>query len=205
MKPNGYFPLNAPGSLSLFISVSLFLSSLTRHSRSLPPHLFRWFVFSLSQRCFFSPQCFFNLFTVHSPTSPLYNTTSLFITPPLCLLCPAFFITVLSLVRPMFLSTSLPSKLFPLCLVEVESDVGTPRRRPLSLCPCWSPEGNVTSPPLLTGVAGYRGNRTDLHYLPGSSPCCPPSTLTPFPLYPTTTFVWNWAQYVSPKCSKSQL
>ncbi|KAK1887694.1 Protein-methionine sulfoxide oxidase mical3a [Dissostichus eleginoides] len=44
----------------------------------------------------------------------------------------------------------------------VEPYVGMPRRRPLSLCPCWSPEGNVTSPPPLTVVAGYRGNCRDL-------------------------------------------
>ncbi|XP_067445266.1 protein-methionine sulfoxide oxidase mical3a isoform X25 [Thunnus thynnus] len=41
----------------------------------------------------------------------------------------------------------------------VEPFVGMPRRRPLSLCPCCSPEGNVTSPPRLTVVAGYHGNR----------------------------------------------
>ncbi|KAM6926679.1 protein-methionine sulfoxide oxidase mical3a isoform 13-T13 [Lycodopsis pacificus] len=38
----------------------------------------------------------------------------------------------------------------------VEPFVGMPRRRPVSFCPCWSPEGNVTPPP---PVAGYHGNR----------------------------------------------
>lgn len=57
--------------------------------------------------------------------------------------------------------TSLPH-IISLCLVEVEPIVEMPRRRPLSLCPCCSPEGNITLPHLLTVVEGYLGNCKDL-------------------------------------------
>lgn len=44
-------------------------------------------------------------------------------------------------------SSSLPHTL-PLYLVEVETFARIPCRRALSFCPCWSPEGNTTPPPL---------------------------------------------------------
>lgn len=79
--------------------------------------------------------------------------------------------SVLSLLHYFHHSVSLLSNDVPiypqtlsLCLVEVEPFVTVPRRRPLSFCPCCSPEGNVTSPPLFTVVAGYLGNRKDLQY-----------------------------------------
>lgn len=45
----------------------------------------------------------------------------------------------------LFLSLSVSSSLFG--PFEVEPSGGTPRRRPLSFCPCCVQEGNVTSPP----------------------------------------------------------
>lgn len=74
--------------------------------------------------------------------------------------------------------------LFPLalpCLVlfEVEPSGGTPRRRPLSFCPCCVQEGNVTSPTLphcLRGAAatvvqqGAKAQQTSLLSLTPASP-----------------------------------
>lgn len=98
---------------------------------------------------------------------------------------------------PMFTSSSLPSKLFPLCLMEVEPYEGTARRRPVSLCPCWSPEGNVTLPPLMAGVAVLPWQPCG-PTIQGSAPCCCPGPFTPYPsscgcgtehsMFPTCTF-----------------
>lgn len=98
---------------------------------------------------------FFSPLQQHHPCSSLHLLP---LSPVSCLChCSCVFC-------PMFSSSSLPSKLFPLCLMEVEPYEGTARRRPVSLCPCWSPEGNVTLPLPVAGVAGYRGNHMDLHF-----------------------------------------
>lgn len=126
--------------------------------------------------------CITALFCFHLLPLPYNNTIlvhhSASSLPPVS--CPRHHSRVFC---PMFTSSSLPSKLFPLCLVEVEPYVGTARRRPVSLCPCWSPEGNVTLPPLMAGVAGYRGNHADLRFrdLPLLLPYPYPG---PFPLTP---------------------
>lgn len=78
--------------------------------------------------------------------------------------------------------------LFPSVCVEVEPFVGMPRRRPLSLCPCCSPEGNVTSPPRLTVVAGYHGNRKDLQNWASPSRPSPSSSHSVLLLYLSSPF-----------------
>lgn len=109
--------------------------------------VFRELVFTLSL-------CVFWLFSL---VYMFWTTTFLFL--HLC----AYVMSLLFLLRylPLIFSTwplHSPASLLhiiSLCLVEVEPFVGMPRRRPLSLCPCWSPEGNTTLLHLWTVVAGY--------------------------------------------------
>lgn len=57
---------------------------------------------------------------------------------------PQLFLSfVLSFSVTSLLFSTFSTPLF--CLLEVEPYVGTPRWRPLSFCPCCSPEGNVNS------------------------------------------------------------
>lgn len=127
-----------------------------------PSLLNRWFVFSLS-RCS-CPLLIFSLMFSLPHHAPFSSSSPFFLFCPLSLntptIPPALF-RPFSLCRP---SSFLPLTP-PLCLVKVEAFVWMPRRRPLSLCPCCSPEGNVTLPPLLLFVAGYLGNGKDLRYL----------------------------------------
>ncbi|XP_041795727.1 protein-methionine sulfoxide oxidase mical3a isoform X7 [Chelmon rostratus] len=76
----------------------------------------------------------------------------------------------------------------------VEPFVGMPRRRPLSFCPCCSPEGNVTSPPLLTVVAGYHSNRKDLQNRATPLRTSPSSSQLVLLLFLSSPFVCDQAQ-----------
>lgn len=67
------------------------------------------------------------------------------------------------------LSSSLPGTL-PLYHMEVETFAWIQSRRPLSFCPCWSPEGNITLPPLLAVVPGLPWQPSS-PAVTGLSPC----------------------------------
>lgn len=149
----------------------------------------------------FSPQFSFSLIT------PLFALLAPFSTHALC---PLLFLSLCyvsalppTLSLPLSLSLAHPCArlhhslmLFPpLCLVEVEPFVGMPRRRPLSFCPCCSPEGNVTPPPLLTVLAGYHGNRKDLQSRATPLSSRPPSSSQPvLLLFLSSPFVCDQAQ-----------
>lgn len=145
----------------------------------------------------FSSRCSLSLITSLSLLPPLPPTLCVLSSFSLCnisALPPLLFPPSLSLsLPPADPPTSLPHTL-SLCHVEVEPFVGIPRRRPLSFCPCCSPEGNVTLPPLPTVVAGYHGNRKDLQKtgLPPSSPLPIILPTGPPPLPVLTVFcVWS--------------
>lgn len=186
------FPFCALGFLSSLVSVSYFYSFFHHSHRTADfSHLLSLGDLSSPYHnapalLWFSPRCSF------FPITPLFPCLALLCSFSLCnvstlppALYPPFFLSF----PPMHPSTSLPHTL-SLCLVEVEPFVGMPRRRPLSLCPCCSPEGNVTSPPPLTVVAGYHGNRKDLQIW--ASPLATPSIFLPLcppPLPVLTVFV----------------
>lgn len=66
---------------------------------------------------------------------------------------------------------------------EVEPNLGTPRRRPLSFCPCCSPEGNVTSPlPPPLAAAGLPRQQTGARPLGLTRAPTPPPHGAPPPL-----------------------
>lgn len=123
MRMKDYFP---------FLFSTSFFTSLTPHSLALWAH-FSWCVLFLSQCTDFSSVFHLPhhapLFVPH-PSSSLSNMST----------TPAALSRVVAPIAP---------TPFPLCLVKVESLVWMPRRRPLSFCPCCSPEGNVTELPLL--------------------------------------------------------
>lgn len=75
------------------------------------------------------------LLIIYHPLNPPHPLTST-LSPPISLY---------------HLYSSLPRTL-PLYLMEVETFARIQSRRPLSFCPCWSPEGNITLPPLLPVV-----------------------------------------------------
>lgn len=155
---------------SFFYSLSLSVSTLHCSFEFLPIVLLLfWF--------FFSPHCSFSFM---SPF-PLPHLRFSFLCPLLLCHLPPFFFTSST---PLF------------CLLEVEPYVGTPRWRPLSFCPCCSPEGNVNSvsPGRISVPTRSRGLFPRLPSLelwsnppPPSSSLFTPLTL-PFPFSPDKDF-----------------
>lgn len=145
----------------------------------------------------FSPQCSFFLITTLFPPPRPSPSVLTHPVPPTLFLSLSLSVTSLLLLHYFHRSFSLSHRcthlrhsftLFPSVCVEVEPFVGMPRRRPLSLCPCCSPEGNVTSPPRLTVVAGYHGNRKDLQNWASTSRPSPSSSHSVLLLYLSSPF-----------------